>query len=96
KLFLSSIINNPNWQIIYLDDFMIVLIKKGENLNLKLKEVNLDLLNPSQYQFNEYIPYLRMSFFLLNTNHIDAAKLFTQKALKISPEILYSKNTIWW
>ncbi|MDO8638044.1 MAG: hypothetical protein Q7R43_00585 [Candidatus Daviesbacteria bacterium] len=86
KTFLSTIIKNPNWKIVYLDDFMIILIKKDENLSLKLKEIDLDSLNPSQYQFNEYMPYLRLSFFLLNTNHITAAKLFDKKALEIAPD----------
>lgn len=96
KTFLSFITKNPDWQIVYLDEFMIILIKKSENLNLKLEEVNLELLKPSQYQFNEYIPYLHINLFLLNTNHITSAKLFTKRVLEISPGILHSENTIWW
>ena len=90
KSFLFDIVKNPDWKIVYLDDFIIVLIKDNENSDLRLKDVNLDLLNPSQYQFNEYMPYLRISFFLLNTNHIPTAKLFAQKALEIAPDNPFS------
>lgn len=104
KTFLSTITKNPDWQIIYLDDFMIILIKKDANLNQDLKTIDLSLLTPNQYNYNDFLPYLRIGLFLLNNNQLNSAKLFTQKALEIAPEnpianlimanLLYSEKNI--
>ncbi len=42
-------------------------------------------LNPEDYQYDNYLPYLRIALFLLNNNQLNAAKLFIQKALIIAP-----------
>lgn len=86
KTFLSTITKNPDWQIIYFDDFMIVLIKKNSNLDKKLKDIDLNQLKPEDYQYDNYLPYLRIALFLLNNNQLNAAKLFIQKALIIAPD----------
>lgn len=86
KTFLSEIIKNPDWQIVYLDDFIIVLIKKDSSLAQNLKIVDLGLLKPDQYQYNNYLSYLHIGLFLVSNNQLDSAKLFIQKALIINPD----------
>lgn len=86
KNFLSFITHDPNWQTVYLDDFIIVLVKKDEVSKRNLEILDLSKISVNSYKFDNYMSYIRMSIFLLNAQSFESARLFTQKALVIFPE----------
>ncbi len=83
KTFLASIVKNPDWKTVYLDDFMIVLVK-----NDVLKDTFLDLkkINPSSYSFESYLSYLKLSLFLVQTGNMESAQKFAEKGLSLFPQ----------
>lgn len=86
KSFLNSITQNPAWTTVYFDKFIIILMKTDRLSEYKLQPVVLNNLNPISYNYADYIPYARMSYFLINTGNIDSAKKFAKKAWEISPD----------
>lgn len=86
KNFLKSITSNPEWQTVYLDDFIIVLVKKEITDNKQLKAVNLVNLSPESYQFQNHFQPLRLSLFLINTQNLQPSELFAKETLKVFPD----------
>ncbi len=96
KAFLVSIIKNPDWKTVYLDDFMIVLVKndalafQGDTL----ESIDLSKLDPANYQFDfypggarsSYLSYLRLSLFLGQTGNTEAAEKFARAGLALFPQ----------
>lgn len=89
RKFLSSIIHNPKWKIVFLDDFMIVLVKNEVASQNHLQTIDLAKLLPSQYNFDFDVPYLRLASFLSNEGYQKEAFLFSQK-------IIPGRGWIWW
>lgn len=86
KIFLTSIVKNDLWETVYLDDFMIILVKNNIPVSQGLKTINLSSLDPRNYFFDSYLSYLRLSLFLLQTQNPDSAKKFAEKGLSIFPQ----------
>lgn len=86
KAFLASIVKNDGWKTVYLDDFMIVLVKNDVLQNLELEPVDLSTLNPTAYLFDSYLAYLRFAVFLANTGNLQSAEKFAQKGLSLFPQ----------
>lgn len=86
KAFLSSVVKDKDWKTVYIDDFMIVLVKNEivEKQNLKL--IDLSGLEPVSYSFDHYVSYLRLSLFLLQTDNKEAAGKFARAGLALFPE----------
>jgi hypothetical protein len=83
--FLNSISHDRDWKIVFLDQFMIILVKSTVTQNLQLETINLATLNPNSYNYADCAPYTNLSTFLFNTNYFERAKMFNQKALDITP-----------
>lgn len=81
--FLQNIVRDPSWSTVYIDNFMIVLLKK--ELQANLQTVDLNNLDPKSFKFSSHTDYLRVGYFLLRTNHLDSGSKFIQKALNIFP-----------
>ncbi|MBI2019375.1 hypothetical protein HYS95_01755 [Candidatus Daviesbacteria bacterium] len=100
KTFLVNIVKNPDWKTVYIDDFMIILIKDLRGL----KPIDLADLNPDSNNFYSPNSYLRLSLFLAQTGNIASAEKFAKKALTIFPQsplgnALFgaeSPNKFWW
>ncbi len=100
--FLQNIVKDPDWKCVYIDQFMIVLVKK-ETLG-NLPSLDLNKLDPSSYSFNNHADYLRLGYFLIRTNNLNSGKLFLDKVIQIFPEsptanaILFgtSSNNFFW
>lgn len=88
KAFLTQIIKNNEWKTVYIDDFMIVLLKNDylASQSAPLEAVDLTKLDPSSYSFNSYFPYLRLAVFLTQTGNLQSAQKFAQKGLSLFPE----------
>lgn len=86
KTFLQSVLQNSEWKVVYLDDFMIILVKSGIVEQNKITIVDLKNVSPEQYNFTNHASFLRLGLFLLNSGYTDQAKAFTQKTLSIFPD----------
>ncbi len=83
--FLRAITNDPQWKIVYLDHFMIVLVQNDTVKKLKLSPIALNSLTPENYHYTDVAAYTNLSTFLFNMYAFEKAKLFNQKALEIAP-----------
>ncbi|MBI2039491.1 hypothetical protein HYT18_00265 [Candidatus Microgenomates bacterium] len=84
KTFLSAVLKDEVWKLVYIDDFMVVLTKFEASEEKKLTTVNLSNLTPTSYSFDNHLSYLRLGIFLLN-NQYPGGVQFVQKALQIFP-----------
>lgn len=85
QTFLQNIVKNPDWKVVYLDDFMIVLTRSEGTLDLK--PINLNQIKITDYMFDGYIPYLRMAVFFDRIGFKDQALQFYQKAVRLNPSL---------
>ncbi|MBI2020623.1 hypothetical protein HYS94_04350 [Candidatus Daviesbacteria bacterium] len=98
RVFLQSVVKDPDWKLVYIDDFVLVLTKE------EMEPIDLSNLNPNSYKFDNHVAYLRLGLFLLSTEYQESARKFIQKSLQIFPNspvansILgrESKNTFFW
>ncbi|OGE29253.1 hypothetical protein A2867_05200 [Candidatus Daviesbacteria bacterium RIFCSPHIGHO2_01_FULL_40_11] len=87
KAFLASIVKNPGWKTVYLDDFMIVLVKSDvASQGDTLESIDLSKLDPAAYSYNSYISYLRLSLFLVQIGHPESAEKFARTGLSLFPQ----------
>src|SRR3989344_4227348 len=88
KAFLVSVVKDSDWKTVYLDDFIIVLVK-SDVLALQgrtLQALDLSKLDPNTYSFKSYLSYLRLSLFLLQTGNTQSAEKFAKVGLSLSPK----------
>lgn len=86
KSFLSNIVKDTDWSLIFIDDFMLVFTKKNFAEENKLSEINLSKILPNQYMFDNHYSYLRLGVFLLSNGFNENGVLFIQKARQVFPE----------
>lgn len=86
KTFLSSVVLDKDWKIVYLDQFIIVLVTNDVAERKNLQEINLSTLNASNFKFSNHRAYLNLSLFLLNTNLPLPASSFAAVSLDIYPQ----------
>ena len=82
KAFLQNVIKDESWKIVYIDDFMIVLVKDVQNISV----IDLAKLSPNSYNFNNHVSYLRLGLFLLSTQNVESGKMFIEKTLQLFPD----------
>jgi hypothetical protein len=83
-LFFKAITHDPQWKIVFLDQFMIVLVKTEVQQQQKLHAIDLNKITVSEYKYSEYDAYTNLGTFLFNVGHFSQAKAFTEKALEIN------------
>lgn len=108
KAFLTSVTKDSDWKTVYIDDFIIILVKSDvlASQGLSLKDTPLDLfeLNPASYQFDSYLSYLRLSLFLAQTGNPQSAQKFAERGLSLFPKSplgnalfgINAKNKFFW
>ena len=84
--FLKSIIQDHEWKIVFLDQYMMVLVKNNIQKQLGLHAIELSKLNAGGYAVSGLAGYNYLSTFLFNTHNYETAKIFDQKALDINPD----------
>lgn len=95
--FLQNIVKDPEWKIVYIDDFMVILVRDGVLGNLQ--SINLAEINSVNYKYKDLLPYLRLGIFISNMGYQTQANYFFQKAYQISPTIPIltgKKSPIFW
>ena len=85
KAFVQSVVKDPAWELVYIDDFMMVLVTNDVAKEKKLMRVDLSKLSAISYSFSNHRSYLNLGLFLLNTQNIYSGKQFIEKALQIFP-----------
>ena len=78
KAFLGNVVKDESWKIVYIDDFMLVLTKDGQG-------IDLSKLSPNSYNFKNSLSYLRLGIFLVNNGFTDSGNPFIYKAKDILP-----------
>lgn len=86
QTFLKSIVKDESWKLVYLDDFMIILVINEIAIQKNLELIDLSKISAQNYNFNNYISYLRIANFLLNTGNTNSIKEFIQSAYKLNPK----------
>ena len=84
KTFLSAVTRDESWNLIYVDDFMLVLVKNDVLTQSQLQPIDLATLTPNAYQFDNHVSYLRLGLFLLGNQYQNGIS-FIQKSLQINP-----------
>lgn len=82
KAFLSSVLKDKEWKVVYIDDFMIVLALQGE----ALEAIDLSKLNGKDFKFENHRSYLNLGIFLLSSGYKEAAETFIAKSLQLFPQ----------
>jgi len=101
--FLNAITRDPQWKIVYLDYYTMILVKSDTQKKLHLQTIDLAKLNSNNYRYASVIAYTNLGTFLFNTHHLELAKAFEEKALRTNPNnpaankgmayILYFENS---
>ncbi len=101
--FLQNIVKDPDWKLVYIDDFMVVLTRSEIIREKGLKIIDLASLTPVSYNLSgakiSSYAYLRMGIFLLNTGNQASANQFLEKAQRLfpdSPILTGKKNNFFW
>lgn len=83
QTFFASLTRNPEWKMVYLDDYIVISIRSDDQSSLPT--IDLDQLTPQFLTSDDNMAYLRLAYFLYNTDHVKQAYDFTQKSLSIFP-----------
>ena len=84
--FLQNIIQDPDWAVVYIDKFIIILTKSSWIEKLNLPIIDLALLSPKNYSYQNHTDYLRLGYFLAKTENINSAKVFLDKSIQTFPK----------
>lgn len=84
--FLNKITHDPDWKVVFLDQYMIVLVRNEEQTKLGLKPIDLNKADPNNYVYSKAMPYTNLSNLFLNLHYYKTAQKFNQKALDINPK----------
>lgn len=86
QTFLKTIVKDEGWKLIYLDDFVVILVRKDVAIQKNLEQIDLSKISIQNYNFNNFISYLRIANFLLNTGNTNKVKSFIEKAYLMNPK----------
>lgn len=84
--FLKSVVKDESFRVVYIDDFIMVLVRKEIVLEKNLPVMDLSGLSPLKYQFDNHVDYLKVALALVKMGYQERAKLFTQQALSLFPD----------
>jgi hypothetical protein len=84
--FLNKITKDPEWKTVFLDQYMIILVKTTVQQELGLPSINLSKLNINNYHYSNLAEYTNLSTFLFNINQPEEAQVFDQKALNMNSD----------
>ncbi|MBL7159242.1 tetratricopeptide repeat protein [Candidatus Microgenomates bacterium] len=80
--FFKQIVKNPDWQIVYLDEAVVIFFKNlPSNLSTITKENILDLTN----NFTKHTQFVYLANFCQKVGWLNEEKILLEKALKIEP-----------
>lgn len=86
KAFLREVVKDQDWKLVFIDDFMVVLIKNAVAEEKNLAAIDLNRLDTRGLNFDNHASYLRLAIFLLNIGFTEQALELTQKALRVFPD----------
>lgn len=83
--FLNDITKDPEWKTVFLDQYMIILIKSNLLKESGLPSIDLSNLKVSNYNYANLFAYTNLASFLFNIHQFKEAQSFDQKSLSINP-----------
>jgi hypothetical protein len=86
KNFLQNVVKDPDWKVVYLDNFGIVLVKSDQLQQKNLTEVKLAELDPEKSFFSNHRDYLNIAVFLMVANQPQKSMQYVRKALEVYPD----------
>ncbi len=98
RAFLQNVIKDKDWKTVYIDDFVIVLVKEGVLKDNGLKEVDLSKLSADMYHFSNHISYIRLGSVLLETGNASSGADFIRQSQVLFPNspALGSQSYFFW
>jgi hypothetical protein len=84
--FFNAITKDPGWDIVFLDQFMIVLVKHDVQQTMHLRIIQLEKITADSYHYTRADEYTNISTFLSNLQYYKQAKIINKKALDINPD----------
>lgn len=94
KSFLAQVVHDKDWQVIFIDDFMIVLLNKSTPQSQSMPAIDLSKLNPADFTFQNHRSFLNLGLFLLNAGYQKEALTFFTRALSIFPQSPYINSLL--
>lgn len=80
--FLKSMTKNPDWKLVYLDDYLLIFVQKDD---ANLAEIDLNNLPVSNFTYQDYLSYFRIASFLYRSGYVQSSYSFAGKALQLDP-----------
>ncbi|HEX7042145.1 MAG TPA: hypothetical protein VF189_02755 [Patescibacteria group bacterium] len=84
--FLNSLNHDPQWKTVFLDEYLIIWVRKDMLDSLLLPSIDLSKVNPSEYNYSSVDAYTNLSTLMFNLGYFQKAKIFDEKALSIGPD----------
>ncbi len=84
--FLQSVVKDESWKLVFMDDFIVIFVKPEIATQKSLKILDPKSLEPKDYKFDNHLSYLKMGFFLIRTENLQAGNKFIEKAAQIYPK----------
>lgn len=84
--FLSQIFQDPNWKLVYLDDFMVIFVKSDQIAMLGVEPLDISKIKVQDYQYDSHVSYIRMAYLFLRSYKYSLAREFARRALDIFPD----------
>ncbi|MDP3733039.1 MAG: tetratricopeptide repeat protein, partial [Candidatus Daviesbacteria bacterium] len=85
RSFLQAISRDNSYAVAFVDDYMVVFVKKSVLEDQRLYEITSEKITPEFFRFENHLSYIRMGMFLLNTGQTENARKFLEKALEVFP-----------
>lgn len=87
RAFVSNIVRNPSWKLVYFDDFTMVLVKKDFADQHHLQPIDLSNLSSEAYNFDNHVSYLRIGFLLRGINFPESGSRFLRRVAVVFPAV---------
>ncbi|MBI2334280.1 hypothetical protein HYU96_00585 [Candidatus Daviesbacteria bacterium] len=86
RSFLQAISRDDSYALAFVDDYMVIFVKKSVLEDKRLYEITSEKIIPEAFRFDNHLSYIRIGMFLLNTGQTDNARKFIEKALEVFPD----------
>ncbi len=85
RSFLQAISRDNSYALAFIDDYMVIFVKKTVLEDKRLYEVTPEKITTDAFRFDNHLSYIRMGMFLLNTGQTENGRKFIEKALGVFP-----------
>ena len=91
--FLTEIMKDQDWQLVYIDDFMVIFVRSNELATVGVTPLNISEIKAADYHYDNHVSYMKMAHFFLRNEKYQQAQDFASLSLQLFPDSPIS-NTI--